>query len=129
MSVNPTYQNLDAKLRVSGLTPGQWAQLISSGLAGLLFALYVSPLPVGPTLTVSVLVAGLPVAVSYGLSGAEFSATRLALAVCRWARRPSQYQAGAGAMLTGYVVQQPAPEPAPVREPQTQLDPEELWTS
>jgi hypothetical protein len=127
--MNPTYKNLETKMRISGLTLGQWVQLVVCGFAALLFALYLSPFRVGPTLAVSVLLGGLPIAVSYGLSGADFSATELASSVWRWARRAKRYQAGPGAGITGYQVDHPPPEPRAERSMNghATLDLETLW--
>ncbi|MEN3284329.1 MAG: hypothetical protein V7607_5469 [Solirubrobacteraceae bacterium] len=109
MPVNPTYKNLEAKLRINGLTIGQWAQLSASVAVAVVFALYVSPLAIGPTLAVSMFMAGLPVAVTYAFGGAEFSAMRLFGAVWRWRRRPQRFVAGPGPVATGYVVEQSSP--------------------
>jgi hypothetical protein len=115
MTYNPTYKHLESKIRISGLTLGQWAQLTGCVLFALLFAFQVSPLATGPTITVSVFIAGLPVAASYALAGSEFSATRLIVSVWRWQRRPRRFVAGPGDVGDGYVViAPPEPEVAPV---------------
>lgn len=108
MSVNPTYKNLEAKLRIVGLTIGQWVQLACSVGFAVVFVEYLSPLPIEPTISLAVLVAGLPVATSYALLGAEFSATRLMRLIWRWRRRPQRYQAGPGASIAGYAIEAPA---------------------
>ena len=109
MSVHPTYKNLEAKLRVATLTVGQWIQLGASIGFAVIFVRYISPLPIEPTLSLAILLAGLPVAASYALSGAEFSATRLIVSVWRWRRRPKRYQPGPGEPIDGYVVELPPP--------------------
>ena len=101
---NPTYKHLDAKLRLGGLRLGQWLQLILAGGFALVFGMYVSPLAAGPTIALSVFVAGLPVAVSFAALGLEFSVTGFARAAWRWLRAPRRYLPGAGLVPTGYVV-------------------------
>lgn len=128
MPVNPTYKNLESKLRVNGLTLAQWAQLATSVLFAALFALFLSPLPPGPTLTVAVMAAGLPLAVSYGLTGSEFSAVRLVHSVWQWRKRPSRYQPGPGT-TTGYTVDRPLPptEAAPAQQRVSDTELEGMW--
>lgn len=106
--VNPTYKHLEQTLRVGRFSLGQWAQLLAAGLVALGFGLYLSPLPPLPTVSVSVLVGGLPLALSYAAMGLEFSVLRFATAVGAWARRPRRYLPGAGESCLGYVV---APDP------------------
>jgi hypothetical protein len=128
VSVNPTYKNLETKLRIAGLTFGQWLQLAGAVGFAIVFVAYLSPLPLEPTVSIAVFVGGLPVAASYALSGSEFSAWRLIRAVWLWYRRPRRYQAGPGSKAQGYKVDAP---PQPV-EPSTNgrasiADLELLW--
>jgi hypothetical protein len=102
--VNPTYKHLEARLRVSGLALSQWAQLAGAALSAIVFGVYLSPLPVVPTIWLSVFVAGLPVAVSYGAMGLDFSVADFAAAAWRWRRSPRRYLAGAGTAAVGYLV-------------------------
>jgi uncharacterized membrane protein len=101
---NPTYKHLDAKLRLGGLRLGQWLQLVLAAGFALVFGLYVSPLPAGPTIALSVFVAGLPVAVSFAAMGLEFSVSGFVRAAWRWTRSPRRYLPGPGLVATGYVV-------------------------
>ena len=124
---NPTYKHLDAKLRLGGLRLGQWLQLILAGGFALVFGMYVSPLAAGPTIALSVFVAGLPVAVSFAALGLEFSVTGFARAAWRWLRAPRRYLPGAGLVATGYVVgraERVSDERAPVASAQKVA---ELW--
>jgi hypothetical protein len=68
------------------------------------FGGYVSPLPTQATIFVSVVGAGLPVAISYGAMGLEFSVAQFARAGWRYWRQPRRFLAGAGQHGTGYVV-------------------------
>src|SRR5439155_2085621 len=104
LMVSPTYKHLDAKMRLGGLQLGQWAQLAAALGAAALFGIYLSPLPPGPTVAVSVFVAGLPVAVSFAAMGLEFSVGSFGRAVWRWWRAPRRYIAGGGTAANGYAV-------------------------
>jgi hypothetical protein len=101
---HPTYKHLDAKLRLGSFTLGQWAQITVAGAVAALFGGYVSPLPTQATIFVSILLAGLPVALSYGTMGLEFSVAQLAQAAWRYWRGPRRFLPGAGDATRGYVV-------------------------
>ena len=105
---NPTYKHLDAKLRLGGLRLAQWLQLALAGGFAVIFGMYLSPLPPGPTIALSVFAGGLPVAASFAAQGLEFSVFAFLRALARWARSPRRYLPGPGATAAGYVVH-PAP--------------------
>ena len=67
-----------------------------------MFGAYLSPLPTRVTIFVAILGAGLPVAVSYGAMGLEFSIGQLVTAAWRYWRLPRRYPPGAGSAATGY---------------------------
>ena len=102
--VNPTYKHLGAKVRLRGLTLGQWAQLSTASITAVVFGVYLSPLPASPTIWVSVFVAGLPVVLSYGAMGLDFSVTEFTSALWRWWRSPRLY-VPARADAVGYRVE------------------------
>jgi hypothetical protein len=106
---HPTYKHLEAKLRLGSLSLGQWVQITAAGAAAAVFGVYVSPLPTSATIFVSIVGAGMPVALSYGAMGLEFSVADFAVAAWRYWRSPRHYMAGAGEPGSGYVV---------LREPQ-----------
>ena len=101
---HPTYKHLEAKLRLGSFSVGQWAQITGAGIAAAVFGVYVSPFPAGMTVFVSIVGAGLPVALSYGAMGLEFSVGQFAVAAWRYWRNPRHYLAGAGDHAHGYVV-------------------------
>src|SRR5205085_8590657 len=70
---HPTYKHLEARLRLGAFALGQWAQISAAGVLAALFGVYLSPFPASVTIFVAIVVAGLPVAVSYGAMGLEFS--------------------------------------------------------
>ena len=118
-----TYKHLEAKLRLGSFSVGQWAQITAAGIAAAVFGVYVSPLPTGMTVFVSIVGAGMPVALSYGAMGMEFSVAQFARAAWRYWRCPRQFLAGPGDNGLGYVVAQPVdphpttPAPVDEREP------------
>ena len=99
---HPTYKHLEGRLRLGAFTLGQWAQITAAGTAAAVFGAYLSPLPTRVTIFVAILAAGLPVAVSYGAMGQEFSIGQLLTAAWRYWRMPRRYPPGAGSAATGY---------------------------
>jgi hypothetical protein len=101
---HPTYKHLEARLRLGAFSLGQWAQITSAGAAAAVFGAYVSPFPTSVTIFVSIIAAGLPVALSYGAMGLEFSVGQFAAAAWRYWRDPRRYLPGPGESAAGYVV-------------------------
>jgi len=123
----PTYKHLEAKLRLGAFSLGQWAQITAAGVAAALFGGYLSPLPTQATIFFSIVGAGLPVALSYGAMGLEFSVTQFARAAWRYWREPRRFLAGAGETTTGYVVlADPAATAAPL-DSHSRHEGELLW--
>ena len=58
--------HLEDRLRLGAFSLGQWAQITTAAIAAALFGGYVSPLPAQATIFVSIIGAGVPVAISYG---------------------------------------------------------------
>src|SRR4051794_15494355 len=115
---HPTYKHLEARLRVGAFSVGRWCQIAAAGAGAAIFGAYVSPLPAEPTIFISIVGAGLPVAVSYGATGLEFSVAQLISAGWRYWRAPHRYLPGPGAASAGYLVRAdhaiaspPAPDP------------------
>jgi len=104
MAVNPTYKHLEASLRLGPFSLGQWAQIMVAVVLALVFAVYLSPLPVAPTVFFSIVLAGSPLAMSYGAMQHEWSVTDAVRAQWQWLRRPRAYLPGASLRTTGYVV-------------------------
>jgi hypothetical protein len=102
---HPTYKHLEARLRLGAFSLGQWAQIGAAGAAAAVFGVYLSPFPASVTVFVSIVAAGMPVALSYGAMGLEFSVGQFAWAAWRYWRVPRHYLPGPGEAATGYVVQ------------------------
>ena len=114
MSVNPTYKHLEASLRLGAFSLAQWAQVLVAVVLALTFGIYLSPLPLTPTIFVSIVLAGSPLALSYGAMAQEWSVTDALGAQWRWLRRPRCYLPGPSDQAIGYIVlaEEPAhPEP------------------
>jgi hypothetical protein len=128
--VNPTYKHLEGKTVIGHFTLGQWAQLLAGVVLGLLFGIYLSPLPPTATIFISCLLPGLPLAASYGAMGLEFSLAQLARAAWRFWRSPRRWLPGPGGTSPGYLV---VPDPDPAEQPPARRDParprqlEGLW--
>lgn len=120
---HPTYKHLEAKLRLGAFSLGQWSQITAAGAAAAVFGGYLSPLPTQMTIFVSVVGAGLPVAVSYGAMGLEFSVAQFVRAGWRYWRQPRRFIAGAGRATAGYAVQADNVRPAAAHA----LREEPLW--
>jgi hypothetical protein len=103
---NETYKHLEDPLRLSGLTIGQYAAMAGTTLVAIVFGLYISPLPTGVTMGLSLFLAGLPIAISYAVSGFDVSVADTIAALYRWAREDKHFLPGAGETPTGYVVAQ-----------------------
>jgi hypothetical protein len=103
---NETYKHLEDPMRLSGLTLGQWGGLAASALVAIVFGLYVSPLPSGITITLSLFVAGLPLVLPYAVSGFDMAMSETLAAVYRWARGAKHYLPAAVEPPSGYVVVQ-----------------------
>ena len=101
---HPTYKHLEAQLRLGSFSLQQWAQIAVAGTGAALFGGYLSPFPTQATIFVSIVAAGLPVALSYGAMGLEFSVAQLVRAGWRYWREPRRFAAGAGPATSGYVV-------------------------
>ncbi|MGH2942061.1 MAG: hypothetical protein ACRDLN_04715 [Solirubrobacteraceae bacterium] len=116
---NETYKHLEDPLRLSGLTIGQYAAMGGTTLVAIVFGLYLSPLPAGVTLGVSLFLAGLPISLSYAVSGFDVKMTETLSALYQWARGAKHYLPGAGDAPVGYVVAQAGGEQRPpVRSPE-----------
>lgn len=104
---HPTYKHLEARLRLGAFTLAQWAQIGAAGALAAVFGIYLSPFPPSVTVFVSIVAAGLPLALSYGAMGLEFSVAQFAWAACRYWREARHYLPGPGESATGYVVEAP----------------------
>jgi hypothetical protein len=102
---NETYKHLEDPTRLGPLTIGQWAALFPATLAAILFGMYVSPLPPGPTIIVSVWLAGFPVALSWVVTGKDLAVKDTMVFVWRWVRGEKHYLPGPGTGTAGYVVE------------------------
>lgn len=103
---HPTYKHLESRLRIGAFTLGQWAQVTVAAVAAAVFGGYLSPLPTQATIFVSVLLAGFPVAISYGAMGLEFSVSAFVRAGWAFWHDPRSFPAGPGEPTLGYLLHQ-----------------------
>ena len=83
--MHPTYKHLEDRIRLGGLTVGQWTQLLVCGLAA--YALSnLLPLPGSWSLSVAVTVCGLPAAGAIAFMSADFDVLGWGRAVVSWQR-------------------------------------------
>ena len=78
-----------------GLHFRQLVYVLLGAVVGIVFGLYVSPLPAGPSLMVALIVAGLPVVLSLVASNGELAPWTVTSALWRWWRSPKLYIPGA----------------------------------
>jgi hypothetical protein len=102
---NVTYKHLEGKTVVGLFSLGQWIQLLAGLVAGLVFGIYLSPLPPMPTIFLACLIPGLPLAASYGAMGLEFSLAQGARAGWHFWRQPRRHLPGPGHGASGYLVE------------------------
>jgi hypothetical protein len=113
---NETYKHLEDPLKLSGLTIGQYTALCGTTLVAIIFGLYLSPFSPGVTIGVSLFLAGLPVSLSYAVSGADIAISDTLVFLYRWVRGDKHFLPGAGDTPVGYVVAQAGTEePRPPR--------------
>jgi hypothetical protein len=116
--VHPTYRHLEDRIRLGGLTLGQWSQLVVCGLAAYALSMLL-PLPGSWSVSVAVTVCGLPAACAVAFMSADFDVLALVRSAARWRRSPKRY---AG-------TQDPRDDAAQVRAgaPAIGFDAESLW--
>lgn len=126
--LHPTYQHLEDRIRLAGLSLLQWAQLFACAIAA--FGLSkVLPLPGSWSLSTAVTVCGLPAAAAIAFMQADFDIRRWLLDAATFRRAPRRFAAGfhdgdRRVAAHNAVVKHPvAPIPAP-REP---FELEQLW--
>ena len=129
MALNPTYKHLEQSLRIGAFTLSQWAQILLATVLALIFGVYLSPLPLTMTIFVSIVLAGSPLALSYGAMAQEWSVAEALRAQWRWLRHPRRYLPGPSRAARGYVVLR---APAPIPEmtsgaPAGSQERSELW--
>lgn len=107
---HPTYKHLEDRLRLGPLSVSQWAQVFVAGTAAAVFGGYLSPFGIGPTIFISIVGAGWPVALSYGAMGLEFSVGQFAIAAWRYWREPRSFTPGRGEATSGYVLSSTRPQ-------------------
>lgn len=117
-----TYKHLEDPLRLGPLTVRDWLALLAATFASIVFGVYVSPLPELLTISICILLAGAPVALSYAISGFDDLSFTVAIgSLYRWARGDKHYLPGGGFPVAGYQVTQHETEHKHTARPQDDL--------
>ena len=113
---NEPYRHLEDREEILwGLHFRQLVYVLLGAVVGIVFGLYVSPLPPQFSLAIAIIIGGLPVVLSLVASNGELAPWTVTYALWRWWRSPKLYIPGANA-VPGYhitVKQEPQPSPRP----------------
>lgn len=127
MLSNPTYKQLEARMRIGAFTLSQWTEIAAATIGALVFGVYLSPFSTTLTLFTAVVVAGSPLALSYGAMAHEWSVVDALRAQWRWFTKPRRHLPGPGIPTSGYLVVRQPPE-TPARGHAVQgREPSVLW--
>ncbi|MDW5598839.1 hypothetical protein VSS74_31060 [Conexibacter stalactiti] len=109
--MNIAYKHLDAKLRIAELSVGQWIAALTGLGLGIVWGVYLSPLPPTPTLVSAIYFGTLPAIISVLSNLTSVSPAVLARSALGWRRRDGRFTPGPGDGVHGYrVVERRAPE-------------------
>lgn len=120
--VHPTYKHLEDRIRLGGLTLGQWTQLMACGLAAYALSTLL-PLPGSWSLSVAVTVCGLPAAAAIAFMNTDFDVLGVVRAAFRSRRTPGRFTGGAA----GEVHPDPAGRGSDECRSPSAFDPAALW--
>ena len=119
---NEPYRHLEDREEILwGLHFRQLVYVLLGAVVGIVFGLYVSPLPAGPSLMVAIIVAGLPVVLSLVASNGELAPWTVTYALWRWWRSPKLYIPGANPASPATTSQKPTKSSSFVRARVTEL--------
>jgi hypothetical protein len=104
--VNPAYKHLTDRLRIGELTVPQIVGLFCGLMAGLVFALYVSPFSPYLTLCLAIYIACIPAGIVLLASTTEFDAWLYVRARIGESVTDGRYEAGPGVTFTGYTIEE-----------------------
>jgi hypothetical protein len=103
--VNPAYKHLTDRLRIGELTVAQIFALFCGLMAGLVFALYLSPFSPYLTLCLAIYIACVPAGIVLLASTTEFDAWLYVCARLGECVSDGRYEPGPGVSITGYVIE------------------------
>lgn len=106
---NAPYRHLEDREEILwGLHFRQLVYVLLGATIGIVFGLYISPLPTQFSLAIAIVIAGLPVVLSIVASSGELAPWTVTYALWRWWRAPKLYIPGANP-APGYHIQ-PRPD-------------------
>lgn len=127
--LHPTYKHLEDRIRLAGLSLGQWAQLFVCALAAWGLA-QLLPLPGTWALSAAITVCGLPAAAAIAFMQADFDVRGWLTDALRFQRGPRRFLPGIGSevAVAGYRLDDShAGLPGAGRRDAEPLDVERLW--
>jgi hypothetical protein len=127
LTVNPAYKHLRARLRIGELTVPQMIALFCGLMAGLGWALYLSPFSPYLTLFISIYLACIPTGTVLLASTTEFDLWLYFRACVRDAFSDGEYLAGPGAPTDGYAIDPDGDASSTPPGAARRLDLEEIW--
>ncbi|MCW2953198.1 MAG: hypothetical protein JWQ48_2368 [Conexibacter sp.] len=92
-----TYRYLDRGVRLSGLTLGQWLQLVAGAISAFAMSKLLALIPglsATYALSIAVTLAGMPLAAAFVAMDADFDVTAYLRAAIKWRRGPKLLLAG-----------------------------------
>jgi hypothetical protein len=127
--MNPAYKHVTDRLRIAAeLTTAQVAGLLGGVVAGLVFALYISPFGAYVTLCLSIYIACIPAGTVLLATSTEFDLTLYIKACIEERTTDGRYTAGAGQQSSGYEIEgDETPGRLAVHDGDGRLDLEALW--
>jgi hypothetical protein len=111
--VNPTFKHLEDRLKIGELTPMQWAGIFGGLIVGLIWAIWLSPLPTLLTLGSAFYIGGVPTVLGFYAGAAEFNLALTVRSRLAWRRNPGRYGPGGGRPRDPYLVK---PDPRDLRK-------------
>ena len=109
---NEPYRHLEDREEILwGLHFRQLVYVLLGAVVGIVFGLYVSPLPAQFSLAIAIIIGGLPVVLSLVASNGELAPWTVTYALWRWWRSPKLYIPGANP-VPGYHITESARAPA-----------------
>jgi hypothetical protein len=126
--VKSTYKHLEDRLKIGELTPMQWFSIFAGVSIGLVWAMWISPLPTLLTIGTAFYIGGVPALLGFFAGAAEFNLAQTIGARMAWRRNPGRYGPGGGEPRPPYLVK-PDPREARQQARQTASTPDllHLW--
>ena len=111
---NEPYRHLEDREEILwGLHFRQLMYVLLGAVVGIVFGVYVSPLPAQFSLAIAIIIGGLPVVLSLVASNGELAPWTVTYAVWRWWRSPKLYIPGANPVPGYHIAEAQEPQLSP----------------